>query len=80
MIVEEVFKCLVIVVENYVKFCKGRLLFKIIIEKGYVVVIRFICSMEKSYILLWLLLLYLFNNEYFVNRRVMYGFVCSGYY
>lgn len=78
MIVEELFRCLVIVVENYVNFCKGRLVFKKKFEKGYVVVIRFNCSMEKSYSLLWLLLLYLFNNEYFVNRRVMYGFVCSG--
>lgn len=72
------FKCLVKVVENYVKVCDGSFVCKKVNEKGYVVVVRFNCSFNKIYSLLWFFLFYFFNNEYFVNRRVMYGFVCSG--
>lgn len=77
---EEALKRLVTVAENHAKLCKGRLLSKTIIEKGHVAAIRFTCSMEKSHSLLWSPSPYLPNNEYLVNRLVMHGFACSGYY
>lgn len=65
-------------IEYYRGYCEEYLKIKKIIEKGYVIFIKFFGDGFCDYIFLWFFFFYLLNKEYLVNMRVNYLFFCSG--